>query len=191
MVPLLVLFSCSHSFDSDSLDLRYYQWNLWSDEDAIWNEKHTEIQEFKNSDPLHDPSCGWEDLHRGMGKLVRIPALMNDHLAGQEDGEGNKAIFRGVAWYHCRFTLPEGWQGKPIALEFEGAGPLVEVYLNETYVGGHRGMDTPFTLDVTGVIYYTRDNHLAIRITDPEGGQGGITGTIDLKPSEDTQPYNR
>ncbi len=65
------------------------------------------------------PSCGWEKLHRGNGKLVRIPAIIEDYA--------------GISWYHCRFTLPELWQEKQIVLMFDAAGPEVEVYLNEIW----------------------------------------------------------
>ena len=42
-----------------------------------------------------------------------------------------------------------------------------------------------FSMDVTGKIYYTRDNHMAIRISDPRPGSGGVTGKIIL---ESTSP---
>jgi len=52
-------------------------------------------------------------------------------------------------------------------------------------LGFFQDRNTPFELDVTDQIYYVRDNHLAIRITDPVGG-GGIDGNITVKSSERT-----
>ena len=153
IIPLLL--SCSHKYASDILDLAFYQWNQWPD-------LETELTSGA-------PTCGWEVLHRGNGNLVRIPASITD--------------YHGVSWYHCRFTLPELWEHKKIALIFEGAGPEVEVYLNEKLVGTHNGSELPFSMDITDVVYYTLDNHLAIRINDPDGG-GGITGTISAKSSK-------
>lgn len=157
IIPMLI--SCKHVYESDELDLSFYQWNQWPDEEVV-------LSKESNDNP---PSCGWDVLHRGNGSLVRIPATI----------EG----YKGVSWYHCRFTLPELWASKDIILMFDGAGPEVEVYLNEIFVGNYYGNNEPFDLDVTGTIYYTLDNHLAIRITDPEGG-GGMTGILVVKSKE-------
>jgi hypothetical protein len=172
LVLLAPLMSCSHKYSSDILDLSFYQWNQWPDTDADWNEGPA----LDQSDDLSNissspPTCGWEVLHRGNGNLVRIPAVLKDHV--------------GVSWYHCRFTLPEIWKDRRIVLKFEAAGPEVEVYLNEALLCYFRERDTPFELDVTDQIYYVRDNHLAIRITDPSGG-GGIGGNITVNSSEKT-----
>lgn len=167
-LPLLVLLnlvlSCSHKYTSGQMDLSFYQWNQWPDEEATWSGDSLRTTSGDLSPAsAHPPSCGWEVLHRGNGRLVRIPASIEDYT--------------GVSWYHCRFTLPDLWDGKKIGLRFEAAGPQVEVYLNEQLVGTQTGHQATFDLDVTGIIYYTRDNHLSIRITDPTGG-GGIDGNI-------------
>ena len=64
VMALLFLVGCSHKFDSDVLDLDFYQWNLWHDRDGALEDEA--------------PSCGWEVLHRGNGQLGRIPALIKD-----------------------------------------------------------------------------------------------------------------
>lgn len=172
LVLLTSLISCSHKYDSDILDLSFYQWNQWPDSDADWSEVSVHEQSHDPSNMLSNPpTCGWEVLHRGNGILVRIPAVLMDHV--------------GVSWYHCRFTLPEIWEERKIVLIFEAAGPEVEVYLNEELLCYFQDRNTPFELNVTDQIYYVRDNHLAIRITDPFGG-GGIGGNITLKSSERT-----
>ncbi len=163
------MISCSHKFNSDVLDLSFYQWNQWPDTEAGYSQDLLKAQSDEMSSlSTNPPSCGWEVLHRGNGKLVRIPAVIED--------------YSGISWYHCRFTLPDLWQQKQIVFMFEAAGPRVEVYLNETLVGTHLGNHIPFDIDVTNQIYYSRDNHLVIRITDSEG-IGGI-GHLVVKSSE-------
>lgn len=156
--------SCSHSYDSDVQSLDFYQWNLWED-------------------PVTDPddvlpSCGWEDLHRGMGKLVRIPASLEEHFPEREA----TAVF----WYHCRFTLPEQWEKMPISLVFKEAGPIITLFLNEEEVEVLQGEKSAFEVDVSESIFYTRDNHLSIRVSNPRGESPeqftGITGNIDVRP---------
>lgn len=163
-LPVILSGSCSHKFDADVQNLNFYQWNLWQDAGAGPDEVL--------------PSCGWEDLHRGMGKLVRIPAPLDEYFAGIEAP--------AVYWYHCRFSLPEKWQDLPISLAFESASPIIRVYLNEEEVGLFRMEEGAFEVDVSDYIYYIRDNHLSIRVSIPDGESpekpAGITGTILVKP---------
>lgn len=172
LFSLFFFTSCSLKYNSDTLDLSFYQWNQWPDKDATWSIDTLDIQHLDLSEfPAQPPTCGWEELHRGNGRLVRIPAA----LPG----------YKGVSWYHCRFTLPELWHEKQIEFLFDSTGPRVEVYLNEALEGYQNGGNGTFKLDVTETIYYTRDNHLAIRITDPDG-TGGM-GNLIVKSAQKPQ----
>jgi hypothetical protein len=166
LLSLMQCASCSHKFDSNVHSLDFYQWNLWQDTGA------------EPGDEL--PSCGWDDLHRGMGVLVRIPASPDAHFPDMEESS--------VFWYHCRFTLPEQWKEKPVSLVLEGAGPFVKLYLNQEQVASYLDEEGAFELDVSEVIFYTRDNHLSIRISNPREGRPatihGITGNILVKSKE-------
>ena len=165
MLLITLMGSCSHKFDSNILGLEFYQWNLWEDSRA---EKGNEL-----------PSCGWDDLHRGKGVLVRIPASIEEHFPDMVDTD--------IFWYHCRFTLPEQWEGRAISIALEGAGPHIKLFLNQEAVGSFQNEKGAYEMDVSEVIYYTRDNHLSIRVSDIQvGGSGklnGITGTVLVKSS--------
>lgn len=166
MLSLILLGSCSHKFDSNILGLEFYQWNLWEDAEA---ELGTDL-----------PSCGWDDLHRGKGVLVRIPASIEEHFNDLKDDD--------VFWYHCRFTLPEQWEGRAITFVLEGAGPHIKLFLNQEAIGSFQNEDVAIEMDVSEVIYYTRDNHLAIRVSDIQEGLpgklNGITGSVLVKSKE-------
>jgi hypothetical protein len=68
---------------------------------------------------------------------------------------------------------------------FTEAGPVVDVFLNEKPAGSFQEEEGALELDVSEVIYYTRDNHLCIRISGAGGNTamkpGGISGTILVK----------
>lgn len=153
---VVMVSSCSHKYDANVLDLGFYQWNMWPDKGHQGNG--------------HDPSCGWEDLHRGMGKLVRIPAALEEHFQESE--------YASVTWFHCRYTLPELWKERKVKLRFAGISQHAEVFLNGELAGSFQGEGTPFEIDVTERIFYTRDNHLAVRINGPPTGSAGITGSV-------------
>ena len=173
----VLLSGCSHDYESNTLDLGFYQWNLWVDPGGSADyDSRTPLEGELHGNVVNPPSCGWEELHRGNGKLVRVPTPVSTHFPAEE--------YSGVTWYHCRYTLPELWDKKQVVLTCESAGYKTEVYLNERLAGVHIGSDTPFEVDLTEQIYYTRDNHLSIRITDPEFGNAGILGTLVLKISD-------
>ena len=165
IIPGLLLFSvlisCSHDYDSDTLDLGKYQWNMWPE---------MELQTGPGELAANEPSCGWDVLHRGMGKLVRIPATLEPSFKPEEQSS--------VSWFHCRHTLPELWAEREISLKFEGVSQEAEVYLNGELVGAFPGKDTPYTIDITDKVYYVRDNHLVVRVYDPNPASCGISGNI-------------
>jgi len=161
LLLISVLVSCSHDYDSDTLDLGKYQWNMWPEED---------VQTGPDELVGHEPSCGWDVLHRGMGKLVRIPATLESSFKPEEQSS--------VAWFHCRHTLPELWAEREISLKFEGVSHEAEVYLNGELVGTFLAMDTPYTIDISDKVYYVRDNHLVVRVYDPDPASCGISGNI-------------
>ena len=181
LISMLAIFAvaCSHKYDSNTLDLTFYQWNKWHDESAHEG----------NALDYHPPSMGWEAFDRGVGELVRIPSPV------EERG--------GVAWYHCRFTLPEEWKDTPIFLVFEGVAPVADVYLNEILVGKVRHAELPVEMEVTEPVNYTLDNHLAIRVIwkpdstgdhlQAENGSSsttgwGVTDRIIVKSVRSTEP---
>jgi hypothetical protein len=158
----ILLSSCSHKYDPDKLDLAFYQWNLWYDTGAESGQR--------------GPSCGWEDLHRGMGELVRIPALAADHFPEKQE--------QGVLWFHCRFTLPENWEDRKIHLQITGAAPETKLFLNEELIADFTDEVAVFELDVSDRIFYTRDNHLALKILTAPGMEWngeGISGGVVVK----------
>jgi hypothetical protein len=156
---MVLLGACSHDYQNSSLDLAFYQWNIWLEEDASMEGRGA-------------PSCGWEEMHRGVGKLVRIPAHVGEHFSPD---------YAGVSWYHTRFTLPELWAGREVSIHFEGISGNLQVFLEGKLVGEHPLSSGPFSMDVSDHIFYTRDNHLCLRIADPRPGQGGVTGKIFMK----------
>ena len=167
----LIFPACSHRYESDALDLSVYQWNLWPDKDAEWENDSLYLHPLDiRSLPVNKPTIGWDALHRGAGKLVRIPATVEEHFWGENGNPfGVSGNYAGVSWFTTRFTLPENWEGKRIVLKFESVRLRAEVYLNEELVGYDLINGTPFEVDITERVNYSLDNYLAVRITDPHG----------------------
>ena len=60
----------------------------------------------------------------------------------------------------------------------------MELFLNEEKIAEFRSMPEPFIMDVSEVIFYTRDNHLALKISTSPGDdweEEGIAGGVVIK----------
>jgi len=63
-------------------------------------------------------------------------------------GIGTRRIHEQVR-YTRHFTVPRGWRGERLALNFGAVDWAARVFVNGRYAGRHRGGYTPFSLDVT------------------------------------------
>ena len=76
--------------------------------------------------------------------------------------------YHGVAWYWHRFHVARlAAAHERYLLHFSAVDYLADVWLNDVFVGGHEGADTPFSLDVTSTLNPGGDNLLAVRVLNP------------------------
>lgn len=92
---------------------------------------------------------------------VRVP-----HTWNVGDGDDGGGYFRGDGWYRTRFSLPPGWSGKRIFVQFDGANRTAEVWLNGKRVGSHRGGFARFRFDLTELLDASDENVLAVRVSN-------------------------
>ena len=65
-------------------------------------------------------------------------------------------------WYRKHFTLPAGFAGKKVIVQFDGVYHDSKVYLNGTQVGSQQYGYVSFTCDLTPYLNATGDNVLAV-----------------------------
>ncbi|MBN1881805.1 MAG: hypothetical protein JW885_06490 [Deltaproteobacteria bacterium] len=64
--------------------------------------------------------------------------------------DGSFSNYRGVTWYFLDFSSDLNTDTETFTrLGFDGVHMCADVWLNGTYLGGHRGGDTPFYFDVS------------------------------------------
>ena len=73
-----------------------------------------------------------------------------------------------VCGYVRRLSIPEDWKGKTLLLTFEGAAHDAEVYVNGKPAGEHHCGYTAFTLDITSLVEYGKDNLVTVRLDTRE-----------------------
>ena len=70
----------------------------------------------------------------------------------------------GVGWYRRKLHLPADQKGKRVYVEFDGVMSNAQVYLNGRYISGRPYGYSSFSLDLTGLFSFGKDNVLAVRV---------------------------
>ena len=89
---------------------------------------------------------------------TNVPHDMSMVLVGQ--GKGNDPGATG--WYRYHFTLPAGWAGKKVIVQFDGVYQDSKIYFNGDSIGGQRYGYVSFYYDLTPKLNATGDNVLAV-----------------------------
>ena len=93
-------------------------------------------------------------------------------------------FYEGYGWYRKHVTVPGGWRGKTISLEFDGVFQVAEVFVNGERIGEHQGGYTGFVFDITKAVK-KGDNVVAVRVNNrwnarfaPRAGEHTFSGGI-------------
>jgi hypothetical protein len=106
--------------------------------DGVWNFR---LGDRNNWTKIRVPGC-WES--QGFAKTIDGPAI-----------------------YKRKLNIPANWTGKAILARFKAVSYACEVIFNGSVVGSHRGLWTPFTLDLSKVARPGKINSLEIQVFKP------------------------
>lgn len=95
------------------------------------------------------------------GKIL-VPFPVESSLSGVGRAVGDK----NELWYQRSFTIPSAWKDSEINLNFGGVDWKADVWVNDIYVGGHKGAYSPFSLNITDALT-DGENQLIVRVFDP------------------------
>jgi hypothetical protein len=135
-------------------------WNLWFDEKADWQREKLVLNPHDLREvPVYPPTTGWDEMLK-KGTSFRVPATWDEVYPRHH----------GVGWYWRTVQIPRSAMGKLIQLRFAAVRLRAEVYLNRQLMGYSLEGFTPFVVDITQAVHYGEDNLLAVRVTNPGGG---------------------
>ena len=103
----------------------------------------------------------WFAGTRALGKTIVVPYTFQSKLSGIGD-----TAFHDVVWYRRTFTVPSGWQGRRVLLNFGAVDYECVVWINGETAGRHRGGHSSFVLDITDRLK-AGDNVVVVRVYDP------------------------
>lgn len=75
-----------------------------------------------------------------------------------------RATYKGTGWYAREFIPPTAWQGQRVWLNFGGAHPSAEVWLNGIHLGQNDLPFVPFGFDITNIVRFDGPNDLVVRV---------------------------
>lgn len=87
------------------------------------------------------------------------------HSWGWEEAHLGKSYRRGAGWYRLELDTGEPQAGRRYFVRFEAASQIADVYLNDKWLGQHRGAFGAFCFEITGA---AGKNVLAVRVTNEE-----------------------
>jgi beta-galactosidase/beta-glucuronidase len=70
-------------------------------------------------------------------------------------------------WYRRTFTIPRGWRGKRVLLNFGGVDWQTTVWVNGKEAGKHQGGYDGFSFDITEALHAKGENEIVVSVWDP------------------------
>ncbi|MCA9890140.1 MAG: beta-galactosidase, partial [Anaerolineae bacterium] len=116
-------------------------------------------------------------LDRNLNDRITVPFCPESKLSGVENLD-----FLNEVWYRRDVTIPTGWAGKHVVLNFQAVDYDATVWINGIQVGRHRGGFSPFSLDLSGVVEAGEMATIVVRARDdgqdpkPRGKQARTYG---------------
>ncbi|MEG0166070.1 glycoside hydrolase family 2 protein [Anaerorhabdus sp.] len=109
-------------------------------------------------------ACTIDTLQNANFDVVHLPHTWNN-LDGQDGGE---PYYRGLCWYKKNLLLTEDEKAKDIYIEFKGANHIANVWINNHYLGEHKGGFSTFRYNVTDFLKKDGTDELIVSVSNAQ-----------------------
>ena len=96
----------------------------------------------------------------GQNKIVNIPHTWN----AEDPFRDGKEYFRGKGIYQKTIFAPKKWEEQQVFLKFEGSNQITTLFVNDIFIGEHRGGYTGFVFDITPALRPGTENEIRIEV---------------------------
>lgn len=101
------------------------------------------------------------EVKKNVWDRVELP-----HTWNNVDAHYKLDYYRGQATYMKEQFFPKDWEGKRLFLRFNGVNEVADVFINERWIGEHRGGYTAFVFDISEEINYGEINTIRVRVSN-------------------------
>ena len=112
------------------------------------------------------------------GKIL-VPFSFESALSGV----GKSITPEDKMWYRKKFIIPSEWKGKRILLNFEAVDHDTNVWVNDIFVGSHKGGFDRFSFDITNFLNVRGNQTIEISVKDGTNLSPQLRGKQHFKPS--------
>lgn len=93
---------------------------------------------------------------------ILVPFAAESSLSGVQKTVGDN----NELWYSRTFTVPAKWKGSDVLLHFGAVDWKADVWVNDVYLGEHRGGFSPFSFNITPMLQ-KGNNKVVVKVWDP------------------------
>lgn len=107
-------------------------------------------------------ASGW--MNKYEWKAVRLPHSVSEtplHYFDEHE-------YQMVSGYKRSLDVKEEWRGKTLLLTIDGAAHLSDLYINGVKAGSHACGYTAYTVDISSLVEYGKENEIFIRVDSNE-----------------------
>ncbi|WP_142682864.1 glycoside hydrolase family 2 protein [Chitinophaga polysaccharea] len=99
---------------------------------------------------VHQADTAWTN--------VTIP-----HTWNNKDMQEGKNFYAGEACYQKTFHITANLNGKRLFLRFDGVGSIAQLYVNNRFIGEHKGSYAAFCFEITHSVKYGEENTIVVK----------------------------
>lgn len=115
----------------------------------------TFFTDFQNGTDYYETQGQWTTVE--VFEDVKLP-----HTFNKDDMQLNRNFFEGKGVYKKKFTVDAKNKSKRTFIKFEGVGSVAQLYVNNKYIGEHKGGYSMFVFEITNSVQYDQENELVV-----------------------------
>jgi len=90
-------------------------------------------------------------------RLVSLPHTWNNH-----DMQMGRDFYQGRGQYTKTIDASPGWKDKRVFIKFEGVGAVADVFVNNVFVGEHKGAYSAFVFEIGNALRFDTVNTIVV-----------------------------
>jgi len=90
------------------------------------------------------------------------------HTWNNKDMQSGKGFYTGDAFYKKELVAKNEWKDKRVFIRFEGVGSVADLYINNKFIGEHRGAYSAFCFEIGNSLKYDTANTILVKVNNEE-----------------------